>query len=178
VSDLLERLLPPDVPVDRRSRQQAGKAFTARERPALRHDAGSGVEVRIYKVDGNRDHGHIILFVDAEHVFASLSEVRNTDWDALAQRGTLKENVARQARRIRSYLRGTVTLVGEDEQTFVRLAHVDRHASMVFRRSPAPSVRRQVEEAFVEHALGVIWLDRPPPNADEFPTWEQILDGC
>lgn len=179
VSDFLERLLPPDAPIDKPSRRRSGKAFKARERRALRHDAAPGLEVRIYKVEGNQDEAKIILFSDAEHLFVSLAHVKNTDWDALAQRGTVKQNVARQARRIRSYLRGKAEFVGEDERAAVRLLRVDRrYPSMVFPRSPQPAVRREVEEGFGEYGISVIWLDRPPPNADQFPTWEQILNGC
>jgi len=178
MSDVLERLLPRDAPVDRQ-RRRAGKTFKARERPALRHDGGSGIEVRIYKVEGNRDEARMILFADAKQRFVSLVEVKNTDWDALAQRGTLKPNVARHARRLRSYLRGAVELAAEDERITVRLLDVDRHASMMFLRGPVePSVRAEVEDAFGAWGISVIWLDRPPPNADEFPTWEQILNGC
>jgi hypothetical protein len=176
MSDVLARLVPPGAPHKPR-RRRSGKTFTARERPALRHD-GDGIEVRIYKVEEDRDEAKIILFTDAEHWFVSLAEVKSTDWDALAQRGTLRPNVARQAGRIRSYVRGTAKLIGDDEQRTLRLADVERSASMVFRRSPQPSVRREVEDAFSEYAVSVIWLDRPPPNADQFPTWEQILNGC
>lgn len=180
MSDLLERLLPPDAPLDRPRRRRSGKAFKARERSALRHDGGSGIEVRIYKVEGNRDGARIILFADAKQRFVSLVEIRNTDWDALAQRGTLRPNVARQARRLRSYLRGIVELIGDDARSTLRLGHpLDRHASMMFLRGPnEPSVRADVEDAFGTWGIGVIWLDRPPPNADQFPTWEQILNGC
>jgi hypothetical protein len=179
VSDLLERLLPRDAPIDKPRRRPPGKNFEARERPALRHEAAPGIEVRIYKVEGNRDDARIILFSDAEHRFVSLADVKSTDWDALAQRGTLKRNVARQARRLRSYLRGKARFVGEDERASVRLLRVDRrYPSMVFRRSPSPSVRREVEETFGDYGVSVVWLDRPPPNADQFPTWEQILNGC
>jgi hypothetical protein len=179
VYDFLERLLPPDAPIDKPRRRRPGKTFKARERPALRHNGAPGFEVRIYKVEGNRDDAKIILFSDAEHRFVSLADVKNTDWDALAQRGTLEQNVARQARRIRSYLRGRAEFVGEDERTSVRLLHVDRrYPSMVFWRSPEPAVRREVEDGFGDFGVSVIWLDRPPPNADQFPTWEQILNGC
>ena len=75
-------------------------------------------------------------------------------------------------------MRGTVQLIGDDERRTLRLADTERSASMVFLRSPRPSVRKEVEYAFGEYAVSVIWLDRPPPNADEFPTWEQILNGC
>jgi hypothetical protein len=178
VSDFLERLLPPDAPLERPKRRP-GKRFKARERPALRHDGGFGIEVRIYKVEGNRDGAWIILFADAKKRFVSLVEIKNTDWNALARRGTLKPNVVRQARRLRSYLRGTAELIGDDERCTLRLRHpLDRSASIAFRRSPESSVRRGVEDAFGEYAVSVIWLDRPPPNADEFPTWEQILNGC
>jgi hypothetical protein len=177
VADFLERLLPPGAP-DRPRRRRPGKTFRARERPALRHDGGDGIEVRIYKVEGNRDRAKIILFSDAEHRFVSFGGVKNTDWDALAQRGTLERNVVRQARRVRSYLRGTVQLIGEDERSTVGLAHVRRYPSVVFLRSPEPSVRSEVEDAFGDYGVSVVWLDRPPPNPDQFPTWEQILNGC
>jgi hypothetical protein len=179
VSDFLERLLPPDAPLERPKRRP-GKRFKARERPALRHDGGSGIEVRIYKVEGNRDGARIILFADAKQRFVSLVEIKNTDWNALARRGTLKPNVARHALRLRSYLRGTVELIGDDERCTLRLRHpLDRSASMMFLRGPAEqSVRREVENAFGEYGVSVIWLDRPPPNADQFPTWEQILNSC
>jgi hypothetical protein len=98
------------------------------------------------------------------------------DWSAAARRGTL---VTRQARRLRSYRNGTVEFVGENERTLLRLPGTDRRASIVVPRGPAePSVRAEVEKAFAPHGISVIWLDRPPPNADEFPTWEQILNGC
>jgi hypothetical protein len=176
MSDVLARLVPPDA-LGRPRRRRPGKTFTARERPGLRHDT-EGIEVRIYKVEEDRDQAKIIVFTDAEHSFVSLAEVKSTDWDALTQRGTLRANVARQAGRLRSYVRGTAKLIGEDERRILRLADVERSASMVFRRSPQPSVRREVEDAFGDYAVSVIWLDRPPPNADEFPTWEQILNGC
>jgi hypothetical protein len=178
VSDFLERLLPPGAPVDKPRRRRPGKVFKAWERPALRHEGAPGIEVRIYKVEGNRDEAKIILFSDAKHRFVSLADVKNTDWDALAQRGTLKQNVTRQARRVRSYLRGKAEFIGEDERASVRLLRVDRrYPSMVFRRSPKPAVRIDVEDAFGEYGVSVVWLDRPPPNPDDFPTWEQILNG-
>lgn len=178
VADFLERLLPPDAPIDKPMRLP-GKAFKARERPALRHEAAPGIEVRIYKVEENRDDAKIILFSDAEHRFVSLADVKSTDWDALAQHGTLRRNVARQARRIRSYLRGKAEFVAQDERASVQLLHVDRrYPSMVFRRSPDPAVRKEVEEAFDEYGVSVVWLDRPAGNADQFPTWDQILNGC
>ena len=178
LADFRERLLPPGAPMDK-PRRLPGKAFQARERPALRREAAPGIEVRIYKVEGNRDDAKIILFSDAEHRFVSLADVKSTDWDALAQRGTLRQNVARQARRLRSYLRGKAEFLGEDERASMQLLHVDRrHPSMVFRRSPEPAVRKEVEDAFGDYGVSVVWLDRPPPNAEQFPTWEQILNGC
>jgi hypothetical protein len=171
--DLLERLLPPDAAKPRRRR--AGKRFRAVEQPALRHDAGAAAEVRIYKVDG----ADIFVFTDAQHWFVILTAVDNSDWVALAQRGTLESHVAGQADRLRSYRNGTVEFVGEDERTFLRLPGIERRASVVVPQGPAePSVRAEVENAFAPHGISVIWLDRPPPNADEFPTWEQILNGC
>jgi hypothetical protein len=175
MSDLLERLLPPDAGIDKPRRRRPGKRFIALEEPALRHDAGAEVEVRIYKVDG----ADIFLFTDAAHWFVVLTAVDNTDWGALARRETLEPQAARHARRLRGYLDGTVELVGEDERTPLRLADVERRASIVIPRGPAePSVRAEVEDAFAPHGVSVVWLDRPPPNADEFPTWEQILNGC
>jgi hypothetical protein len=171
--DLLERLLPPDA-VDKPRRRRPGKRFRAVEQPALRHDAGAGAEVRIYKVGGD-----IFVFTDAEHWFVILTAVDTTDWSAAARRGTLESHVAHQARRLRSYRNGTVEFVGEDEQTFLRLPGTDRRASIVVPRGPTePSVRAEVENAFAPHGMSVIWLDRRPPNADQFPTWEQILNRC
>jgi hypothetical protein len=175
VSDFLERLLPPDAPIDKPRRRRPGKRFRAVEQPALRHDAGVETEVRIYKVDG----AAIFVFTDAEHWFVVLTAVDATDWSAAARRGTLESHIVCQARRLRSYRNGTVEFVGEDERTFLRLPGVDRRASIVVPRGPAePAVRAEVENAFAPHGISVIWLDRPPPNADEFPTWEQILNGC
>jgi hypothetical protein len=170
--DLHERLLPPDAGPRRR---RPGKRFRAVEQPALRHDAGAETEVRIYKVDG----AAIFLFTDAEHWFFVLTAVDTTDWSALARRGTLESHVTRQASRLRSYRNGTVELVGEDERTVMRLPGIERRASVVVPCGPAePSIRAEVEAAFAPHGISVIWLDRPPPNADEFPTWEQILSSC
>ena len=178
MSDLLERLLPPDAGTDERRRRRPGKKFRALERPALRHDAGAEVEVRIYKVEVADDEADIFLFTDVQHWFVVLTAVDNTDWSALARRGTLESYVARQARRLRSYRRGRVELVGPDERTSLRLADVERRASIVVPRGPAePSVRTQVEDGFAPYGISVVWLDRPPPNPDEFPTWDQILNG-
>jgi hypothetical protein len=174
MSDLLERLLPPDA-IEKRRRRPPGKKFRAVELPALRHDAGAGAEVRIYKVDG----AAIFVFTDAEHWFVVLTAVDTTDWSAAAGRGTLESYVAGQARRLRSYRNGTVEFVGEDERTVLRLRGIDRRASVVVPQGPAePSIRAEVENAFAPHGISVLWLDRLPPNADQFPTWEQILDGC
>jgi hypothetical protein len=176
MSDLLERLLPPDAAPRRRPR---GKRFRALEQPALRHDAGAAVEVRIYKVDVADGEADIFLFTDAEHWFFVLSAVDTSDWSALARHGTLESHVACQADRLRSYRNGKVELVGEDELTCLRLPGIVRRASIVVPRGPAePSVRAEVEHEFAPHGISVIWLDRPPPNADQFPTWEQILNGC
>jgi hypothetical protein len=170
---LLERLLPPGAAKPRRRRP--GKRFRAVEHPALRHDAGAEAEVRIYRVEG----ADILVFTDAEHWFFVLTAVDTTDWSALARRGTLESHVAHQARELRSYLDGRVELVGEDERTSLRLPGIERCASVVVPRGPAESsVRTEVEDAFAPHGISVIWLDRPPPNADQFPTWEQILNGC
>ena len=178
MSDLLERLLPPDAGTDK-PRRRRGKRFKALEQPALRHDAGAGTEVRIYKADVADREADIFLFSDAEHWFVILTAVDTTDWSELARRGTLESHVARQAGRLRSYRNGTVEFVGEDERTFLRLPGTDRRASIVAPQGPAePSVRAEVEGAFAPHGISVIWLDRPPPNADQFPTWEQILNGC
>jgi hypothetical protein len=96
------------------------------------------------------------------HWFVVLTAVDTTDWSAAARRGTLESHVAGQARRLRSYRNGTAEFVGEDEP----------------RGAAEPSIRAEAENAFAPHGISVIWLDRPPPNADQFPTWEQILNGC
>jgi hypothetical protein len=175
---LLERLLPPDAGIDEQRRPRPGKRFKALELPALRHDDGGGIEVRIYKVAVGDDETDILLFTDVYRLFVVLTAIDHTDWSALARRGTLESYAAREAGRLRSYLRGRAELVGPDERAFFRLTDVERRASIVVPQGPAePSVRAKVEDAFAPHGISVIWLDRPPPNADDFPTWEQILNG-
>jgi hypothetical protein len=172
------RSISTGVSWDGPRRRRPGKNYEARERPALRHDGAPGIEVRIYKVEGNRDGAKIIVFSDAAHRFVSLADVKSTDWDALAQRGTLKANVARQARRIRSYLRGRA-----DSSERTNGHRCGWRASLGAIRPWSLDAARVPQSAGGRRRLrrlgvSVVWLDRPPPNADQFLTWEQILNGC
>lgn len=154
-----------------------GKSFHALAQPHYRYDSGVEAEQALYKVDGAPGRADIFLVVNERYRYAGLSEVKNTDWEAVAGRGTLPRMVARHARQLWSYLNGTVELRREDgSRKRLRIREIDCSAAMVYPRAPEASVRQQVEDGLGAYGITVIWLDEPPPEHSEaFEAWRAVL---
>ena len=157
----------------------AGKSFHRLAQTFYEHGSTFLREQGVEKPSGRRGRADIFLLVEDERSFAALAEVKNTSWEPLAARGTLQRNVARQARQLWSYLDGIAELRRPDGTSHhVDLSNLERYAAMIFPTAPRPSIRAQVEDAFGEYGISVIWLDEPPPEDSEaFPAWEALIEG-
>lgn len=107
---------------------------------------GAKAEVVLYDAAGRRRR--IDILVRVNDAMVSVVEIKNTDWDRLADR-RVRPNALRHARQVWTYV-----------EPFLDFEQVAVCPGLVYRRLPKKAGRlQQVEELLNERGLQVVWQD-------------------
>jgi hypothetical protein len=131
-------------------------------------------ERRLEKATGRGGRADALMICDVENRFAAIAEIKNTDWEAMERRGTVRRNVTRHARQVWSYLDGFVEAEMPHGTERIALGRVERYAALVYPHVPAPALRAALDDAFGKYGISIVWLDEPPPRDSEvFSAWAE-----
>jgi hypothetical protein len=157
----------------------AGKAFHDLVQRFYLYEAedirGQGAEYRVDVKRGSRarrGRADVLQWITLDGFLSCvILEVKNTDWDRLAKRGTVRRNLNSHRRQVWRYLYGTTEFRHDEERKDVDLEDIDRVAGIVYPRVPGTEgLKEAIESYFGEWGITVVWFDEPPPEGT--PAWE------
>jgi hypothetical protein len=87
---------------------RSGKAFHSLVERFYQYDSKFEPEKTLYKVKNRRGRMDLFLWVDSGNDYAVVVEIKNTDWDRLARRNTVRQNLRSHINQVWSYLEGAL----------------------------------------------------------------------
>lgn len=148
-------------------------------------------EFSLYKASGRPGRSDLLLF--AEDDLVVIVEVKDTDWDILAGRGTWRQNLLRHCRQVWQYLEGELKpehVAGPRR----RIDELWRQAALIYPRRPTtPGLDADIEAVLTGEITGVaddgtyestaqgislIWFYEPPPeDSPAYAAWVVMREG-
>ncbi len=136
-------------------------------------------ERTLIKASGRDGRTDLLLFVEGENLV--LAEVKYTDWDRLAARGTQERNLASHRRQLWQYLDGVVEEVklADGGSLRLRLQRYERQGALIYPQRPASAgLDVAIEEELGTWGITVIWFFEPPPaDSPAHPAWIAMCEG-
>jgi hypothetical protein len=148
-------------------RLRAGRAFGELVERFYVYESAFASERRLVPLKGRGARADLFAWVAPEHREAVVLEAKDTNWDALAARGTVRRNLHRHAAQVWRYLNADVHL---DAKVEVALRHCEVQGALVYSRQPrSHGLRELIETELAAERLSVVWFDEAPPR--ESPAW-------
>lgn len=167
---------------------RSGKAFHNLVQRFYEYQSRFEHEKTLYKVTNRRGRMDLFLWVDNQEDYAVVMEIKNTDWDRLSRRNSVRRNLRSHINQVWSYLEGSLMAerIGskrtEDcgaREARRELDAVERSAGIVYPKTPeAPGLKEAIETELGEWGISAVWFDQPPPEGSlAWHAWQAMQEG-
>lgn len=156
-----------------------GRLFHALIARFYAHESEFDPERVLIKAGGRPGRADLFLWAEPDRSFALVIEVKWTDWDRLAGRGTVRRNLASHRRQVWEYLEGRIFVRRGLSGDSVELEVIDRQAALAYPAVPrTDGLRDTVESELGEWGITTNWFDEPPPaDSAGGRSWTAIATG-
>ena len=159
---------------------RAGVEFHDRVQRFYEFDSEFRSETTLIRADKRKGRADLLLLHEEGRAVVVI-EIKNTDWDRLAIRGTLRRNLLAHRRQLWRYLDGALALepLRSEVPPALELEFLERQGALVYPSRPLTAgLDVDIEEVLAEWGLTVVWFDEPPPaDSPAGEAWEALAAG-